>query len=105
MAGSVIVFVTCPTRQSAGKLAKLLVSERLAACVNILPRVQSVYRWKRNVERASELLLVIKTTSKRFPALRRAVCANHPYDVPEVIAMPITAGHAPYLRWVRDSVA
>jgi periplasmic divalent cation tolerance protein len=105
MADCVVVFVTCPPGPSAGRLATLLVRERLAACVNIVPRIRSVYRWKRKVERAAEVLLVMKTTAKRFPALRRAVCAAHPYDVPEVIAMPIRAGHAPYLKWVKDSVA
>ena len=104
MADCLVVLVTCPTR-SAGKLAKLLVEKRLAACVNILPRIQSVFRWKGKVDRASETLLIMKTTSKRFASLTRAVCASHPYDVPEVIALPVTAGHQPYLEWIRQSVA
>lgn len=105
MAQCLVVLVTCPTRQSAGRLAALLVQKRLAACVNIFPGIRSVFRWKGHVDRASEFLLLIKTTSARFPALRRAVCANHPYDVPEVIALKVASGHAPYLDWIHDSVA
>lgn len=105
MTGCLIVLVTCPTQRNAGQLASLVVDKRLAACVNILPRIQSVFRWKGKVDRADEVLLLIKTTSKRFPALLRAVRATHPYDVPEIIALPVTDGHRPYLAWVRDSVA
>ena len=105
MADCVVVLVTCPTPRSARQLADILIRGRFAACVNIVPRVHSVFRWKGRVERAGESLLIVKTTAKRFPSLRRAVRAHHPHDVPEVIALPITYGHAPYLAWVRESAA
>ena len=105
MARCIVVLVTCPTQRSAGRLADLLVKGRLAACVNIVPRIRSVYRWKGSLERAGEILLIIKTTSTRLPALQRAVLAHHPYDSPEIIALPITAGREAYLDWARDSVA
>ena len=100
----VVVLVTCPTGAVARRLARQIVRRRLAACVNVLPPVQSVYRWKGNIEQSREALLVIKSTAARFQALRRGVLALHPYDVPEIIALPIVAGHPPYLAWVRQSV-
>lgn len=102
--GLIVVLVTCPTQRSATQLATTLVSKRVAACVNILHRAQSVFRWKGRVERASESLLIIKTTTRRFTVLARAVRAHHPYDVPEIIALPIVKAHAPYLAWVRQNV-
>ena len=78
---------------------------RLAACVNIIRGVESTFRWQGRVDRCREVLLVIKTTAARFDALRRAVLMEHPYDVPEVIALPILAGHRPYLEWVSASTA
>ena len=104
MPQAVAVFVTCPSRQHARRIADALVQRRLAACVNILPAVESVFRWQGRVDTAREALLMIKTTPGRFELLRRAVCALHPYEVPEVIALPVVRGHAPYLRWVRASV-
>ncbi len=100
----VVVLVTCPNRVPAKRLAAALVSKRLAACVNIVPGLESLFRWDSKMDRAKEVLLIIKTTAKRLPALQRAVLALHPYDVPEIIALPIIAGHPPYLRWLRDSV-
>ncbi|MBI2495744.1 MAG: divalent-cation tolerance protein CutA [Candidatus Omnitrophica bacterium] len=100
-----VVLVTCPTCAIARRLASTLVEERLAACVNALPGVESIFRWQGKVERCREVLLLIKTTARRFERLRRAVMALHPYDVPEIIALPIVAGHRPYLRWVRSSVS
>lgn len=99
-----IVLVTCPTRKVARRLADKLVNGRLAACVNVLPGIESTFRWQGKVDRCREMLLVIKTTARRFPQLRAAVRKLHPYDVPEIIALPVVAGHAPYLRWVRSSV-
>ena len=101
---AVVVFVTCPDRRQAQRLAKGLMQRRLAACVNILPSVQSLFRWKGRVEQTREILLIIKTTAGRFEALCRAVRTLHPYDVPEVIALPIQRAHGPYLRWVQASV-
>lgn len=97
-----VVLVTCPPKQAAA-LAAGLVADRVAACVNVVPAVRSFYRWKGKVQRDGESLLVIKTTRARFARLRRAVLARHPYDLPEVIALPVVRGHAPYLDWVADS--
>jgi periplasmic divalent cation tolerance protein len=100
----VVVLVTCPTPAVGRRLARELVRLRLAACVNVLPGVESVFRWQGKVDRSREALLVIKTTRARFAALRRRVLSLHPYDLPEVIALPVAAGHPPYLRWVASSV-
>jgi periplasmic divalent cation tolerance protein len=97
-----VVFCTCPNADVAESLAARLVEERLAACVNILPGVRSVYTWQGTVEQDEELLLMIKTTRARLDELVARVRALHPYDVPEVIGHPITAGHDAYLDWVRQ---
>ena len=101
----VVVFVTCPTVAVARRLGRELVRRQLAACVNQLPAIESTFQWKGKLERCREVLLIIKTTAKRVEPLRRAIMTLHPYDVPEVIALPVIAGHAPYLQWVRQSVA
>jgi uncharacterized protein involved in tolerance to divalent cations len=102
--GALLVLVTVPNAETAEKLAQALVGERLAACVNVLDGVRSVYRWKGAVERDDELLCVCKTTRAGFEKLRARVVELHPYEVPEVIALPIEAGHAPYLAWLMSSV-
>ena len=99
-----VVLVTCPRRPQAERLARLIVRERLAACVNVVPGVRSYFRWQGRIDRADEILLVIKTTFSRFPRLAATIRSHHPYDVPELIALPVSAGHPPYLAWVRDSV-
>lgn len=99
MADAVVVLVTCPPARAA-RLAAALVDERLAACVNIVPRVTSIYRWKGKRRRDVESLLVIKTRRSAFARLRRRVVELHPYEVPEVIALSIGAGHGPYLKWL-----
>ena len=104
MSAHIVVLVTCPGRVQARKLAKALVSKRLAACVNIVPGVESLFWWDGKLDRAREALLIIKTTARAFPSLTRAICALHAYQVPEIIALPIVRGHPPYLRWLRDSV-
>lgn len=96
---------TCPDPESARMLAETLVDESLAACVNQLPGVTSTYRWQGRLHSDAEILLVIKTSADRFDALRERLVALHPYDVPELIALPATGGYAPYLDWVRASVA
>ena len=100
MTRTLVVFVTCPTLLVGQRLAKALVTAKLAACVNVLPHVESVFTWKSKTARARETLLIIKTPARRFEALRRAVVAHHPYEVPEVIALPVVAGHQAYLQWV-----
>jgi periplasmic divalent cation tolerance protein len=99
----IVVLVTCPTTAVARRLADHLVGHRLAACINLLPAVHSTFWWQGKVERAREVLLLIKSTRRRFERLRRAILARHPYEVPEIIAVPLAAGHRPYLEWVRQS--
>ena len=102
----VVVLVTCGSRAEAQRIAREIVSRRLAACANLLEiPVQSVYRWQGKVERAREFLLLIKTSARRLPALEAEVKRLHSYDVPEFIALPIIAGSPAYLRWLADSVA
>lgn len=101
----VVVLITCPTKASARRLAEELVKRRAAACVNIVPSIDSVFRWQGRLERSREVLLVVKTTAAHFESLRRAVVRLHPYDVPEVIALPLVAGHRPYLQWVERALA
>jgi periplasmic divalent cation tolerance protein len=94
----------CPDAASAQAIADV-VGERLAACVNAVPGVASTYRWQGRVTTDSEVLLLIKTTAGALQTLTRRVLALHPYELPEVIAVPVTAGHAAYLDWVRANVA
>lgn len=97
-----LCYCTCPDAASAQALAGALVGEGLAACVNRIPAVQSTYRWKGEITTDSEELLLIKTTASRFAALKERVLALHPYELPELIAVSVVDGHAPYLDWVRD---
>jgi len=97
-----IVFVTAATADEATRIARALVEERLAACANIVSPIVSVYRWEGQVQEDREVLLIIKTTDTRLPALIQRVKALHSYQVPEVIAMPIADGSADYLRWLLD---
>ena len=99
----VVVLVTCGSRAEAQRIAREVVSQRLAACANLLETpVQSVYRWKGKVEKAREFLLLIKTSPRRLSALQAEVQRLHSYDVPEFIALPIVAGSPVYLRWLGD---
>ena len=100
-----LCLTTCPDEASATRIADALVEERLAACVNRLPGVQSTYRWKGEVCREPEQLLLIKTTRACFDALRKRVLALHPYELPELIAVEVAAGHAPYVDWVAQGCA
>jgi len=98
----IVVFVTFPDADLAASLAKTLVTEKLVACVNILPGVRSVYAWEGKVCDENEILCVIKTRRVLFGAVRECVTALHPYQVPEIIALPLVEGNAPYLDWLRD---
>ena len=93
---------TCPDAACADTIATTLVEERLAACVSRLPGMHSVYRWEGRVERSGEVLLLIKTTHDRLPALTARVQALHPYELPELIAVEAAGGLAPYLAWVAE---
>ncbi len=98
-----LCYCTCPDVASAQRIAEALVNERLAACVNRLPGISSTYRWQDAVTTDSEELLLIKTRAGSFEALRARLLELHPYDVPELIAVPVTHGHDAYLDWVRRS--
>jgi periplasmic divalent cation tolerance protein len=104
MSEPIAVLIACPAGEPADSLARALVEAGLAACVNRLPGVRSTYRWKGEVVTDEEDLLVAKTTREAFAPLERFVLAHHPYDVPEIVALPILAGHAPYLAWLEASV-
>ena len=98
-----IVLSTVGSEQEAHKIAHILVKRRLAACVNILPHVQSIYRWKGEIESAQEWLLLIKTRADKFPAVRDAIGELHSYEVPECIVLEIEDGSLPYLQWLEKA--
>jgi len=102
MTDLVVAMTTVDSREQADSIASLLVEQRLAACVQVTP-IQSTYRWQGEVERADELLLLIKTTEARADAVIDAVTANHTYDMPEVVVLPASGGSAAYVAWVRES--
>jgi periplasmic divalent cation tolerance protein len=97
-----IVLTNCPDAEVADRIARTLVEQKLAACVNRLPAVDSVYRWQGAVERTVEVPLLIKTIRERLPEVQEAIRALHPYEVPEIIAIQVVAGLPAYLRWVVD---
>ena len=97
---SLLVLTNLPDRAAAERLAALLIEQRLAACVNILAPCRSVYRWKGAVQRDEEHPMLIKTTAERYAALEKALRAGHPYELPEIIAVPIERGLPAYLDWV-----
>ncbi|KAJ8363215.1 hypothetical protein SKAU_G00120460 [Synaphobranchus kaupii] len=97
-------FVTCPNEQVAKDLARGIVQGKLAACVNIIPKITSVYEWQGKIEEDNEVLLMIKTRSSKVSALAEYVRSNHPYEVAEVISLPIDQGNPPYLKWLGDVV-
>ncbi|GAB4305218.1 MAG: divalent-cation tolerance protein CutA [Promethearchaeota archaeon] len=100
-----VFFVTAPDRTVAEKVARALVEEKLAACANLVPQVTSIYWWEGKVEKAEEVLVVLKTTRERAAALIKRVEEVHPYDTPEVVGLRITAGSERYLAWIDRSVA
>jgi periplasmic divalent cation tolerance protein len=105
MTNKIVVLVTCGSAKEARKIARAVVEQRIAACANILASpVQSVYRWKGKVESAREFLLFVKTTQARFTKLEAEVKRLHSYNVPEIIALPIAAAAADYLKWISKSV-
>ncbi len=99
-----MVFVTAPDQAVALALIRTLLDERLIACGNMLPGMRSVYRWKDELCDEAEVQLVLKTTGDCWPALRDRIVAIHPYDCPEVLCIPVKAGHPEYLKWVSDQV-
>jgi periplasmic divalent cation tolerance protein len=97
-----VVLVNCPDSDVSGRIARHLVESRLAACVNELAPVKSTYRWQGSIETAKEVPLLIKCTRERYPQVEAAIRSLHPYSVPEILAIPVSAGFGPYLRWVAD---
>ena len=100
MPAAVVVLSTFPDEARAADIARALVEARLAACVNLVAGARSIYRWQGATEEAREVLAVIKTTSERLEALRARLIELHPYELPEVIAVPVVGGHAAYLDWI-----
>jgi periplasmic divalent cation tolerance protein len=105
MTDKIVVLSTCESAEEAARLARALVEQRLAACVNILPGMRSVYRWKGAVEDAGEWLMLIKSRRDLFDRLRQAIEKEHSYEVPEIIALPIVAGSENYLQWLAAETA
>ena len=100
-----LVLVTAPSLEKAAEIGRVLVEERLAACANLVPGMRSIYRWEGRVqEDEPEVLMLLKTSTERFEALRARVVALHPYQCPEVLQLGVDAGHTPYLDWVMGSV-
>lgn len=100
MKAILVVFCTCPDEETAHELSAGLVGKGLAACVNVLPAVRSIYRWQGAVQEDDEVLMVIKTTVSKYPELENWLGDHHPYDLPEVIALPVEKGSSAYLEWV-----
>jgi periplasmic divalent cation tolerance protein len=97
-----LVLCTCPDAKSAQALAEAVIRDRRAACVSILPGIRSVYRWQGAIDSADEQLLLIKTESAAFEALTASIKSQHPYELPEIIAVPIQQGSAEYLAWISE---
>ena len=102
---AIIVFMTAGSVDEANRLADMLVDKRLAACVQIMREMNSVYRWQGKVERQREVLLIAKTLSSKFAEVEREVVKLHSYETPEIVAFPVTAGSAPYLEWLSANVS
>jgi periplasmic divalent cation tolerance protein len=102
MEKGIMVFTNLPDSDIARSIARSLIDERLAACVNILPAMQSIYRWQGAVEEAGEVAVVIKTTEGLYPQVEAAIVKLHPYDIPEILALPIVAGLPAYLDWIKS---
>ena len=102
MSESLVVFVTCGSEEEALKIAHALVEERMAACVNLMSPIRSIYRWEGKIWDEKEWLLIIKTQAARFEDLEKRVKALHSYSVPEIIALPIMKGSSSYLNWLKE---
>ncbi|WP_080885289.1 divalent-cation tolerance protein CutA [Nitrospira japonica] len=98
------VLTTVPDQKLAARMSKTLVSKRLVACATIIGKAQSFYEWKGKMVQDSEVLIIMKTTARRYPALERAIKALHPYEVPEIIGLSVKSGFAPYLAWIFTQV-
>ncbi len=99
----IIVYSACDSLEVASAIAENLVTNKLAACVNIVKGVESIYQWKGKIERAQEIQLIIKTRQSLFPALQNAIQGLHNYELPEIIAVPICSGEENYLNWIQST--
>jgi periplasmic divalent cation tolerance protein len=104
MTDKILVISTCAAEADAERLARALLDARLAACVNVVPGVRSLYRWKGEIESELEFMLIIKTSRDLFPALRAEIEKLHPYEVPELLALPVLAGAEDYLSWLEANL-
>jgi len=104
MTDKIVVLSTCASEDEAERLARSMVEQRLAACVNVVPRIRSYYRWKGAIESAEEFLLVIKSSRERMAELRAALEKEHSYEVPEVLVLPVIDGAANYLNWLQANL-
>jgi len=100
----IVVFITAKDKKEADKIAKALIKKRLAACVNILAGARSLFWWKGKIDRAKEVLLVVKTKKEKFGEITKLVKTLHSYEVPEIIAVSIVSGFKPYLKWIDESL-
>ncbi len=105
MTDPLVVFSTCGSDEEARRIARRLVESRLAACVNIVPSIESIYWWQNRVESVGEYLLVIKTCADLFEPLAAELQAIHSYDVPEILALPVLKGLPSYIQWIQDNVS
>jgi len=105
MTNKCIVLTTCGSEEEASRIAQSLVENRLAACVNVIAQVKSIYRWEGKVESAAEWLLVVKTTADQFAQVRQRIGALHSYELPECLCLAVQDGSAEYLAWIEQSVA
>jgi periplasmic divalent cation tolerance protein len=104
-AAHLLAFATAPTAEAGRLLVRRLVELRLVACGTVVPGGVSIYRWRGAIEEQDEVLVILKTTAERWPELEETLPGLHPYEVPELIALPVVRGHAPYLRWLREETA
>ena len=100
MTDALLVFTTLPSADKAAELGKVLVEERLAACANLIPAVRSIYRWQGKLQDENEVLVLLKTRAEHLERLKLRILELHPYEVPEVLAVPVEAGYQPYLDWL-----
>jgi periplasmic divalent cation tolerance protein len=102
MTDALVVFVTAPSEEAAGRIARGVVERRLAACASLVPSIRSIYRWEGEIHDEKEILIVIKTKRESFDPLMEWIRSNHPYEVPEILALPVAAGLPAYLEWLED---
>lgn len=98
----IVTLCTCPDKSTAENIARRLVESSLAACVNILPNLTSVYSWQGQIESAEEYLLIIKSSAQNFSAIEHSICSHHPYELPEIIAVPVEYGLPEYINWIHS---